>query len=174
MADWKFNMVCNHADGGFTITRCTPSFGDAFSPPIPTDSLCTLNWNNSGTTRVYAANMEHIGDYVRGERMSYTANMDYMTYGKVILIAGTDDIEYYCLSPKGGSHYMDGEVFELQANESKSLSDLQGKHIFVSDGDITSPAVVSKHGLISFESTNTAVVTAGSSGAVIALFYKRS
>jgi len=97
-----------------------------------------------------------------------------MTYGKAVLIAGSDDIEYYCLSPKGGSHYMDGEVFELQANESKSLSDLQGKHIFVSDGDVTSPAVTSKHGLISFESINTAVVTAGGSGAVIALFYKRS
>ena len=68
---------------------------------------------------------------------------------------------------------MDGEVFELQANESRSLTDLQGKHVFVSDGDITAPAVVSKHGLVSFESTNTAVVTAGSSGAVIALFYKR-
>ena len=173
MADWTFKPVCNHADGGFIITRCTPSFGDAFSPPIPTDSLCTLNWNNSGTTRVYAANMDHIDDYVRGERMSMGSNPDHMTYGKVILIAGTDDIEYYCLSPKGGSHYMDGEVFELQANESRSLTDLQGKHVFVSDGDITVPAVVSKHGLVSFESTNTAVVTAGSSGAVIALFYKR-
>ena len=69
---------------------------------------------------------------------------------------------------------MDGEVFELQANESKSLSDLQGKHIFVSDGDITSPAVVSKHGLVSFETANQAVVTAGSAGAVIALFYTRA
>lgn len=174
MADWTFKPVCNHADGGFIITRCTPSFGDAFSPTIPSDSLCTLNWNNSGTTKVYSANMDHIGDYVRGDRMSMGSNPDHMTYGKVILIAGSDDIEYYCLSPKGGSHYMDGEVFELQANESKSLADLQGKHIFVSDGDITSPAVTSKHGLLSFETTNTAVFTAGSSGAVIALFYKRS
>ena len=174
MADWKFKPVCNHADGGFIITRCTPSFGDAFSPPIPTDSLCTLNWNNSGTTKLYAANMDHIGDYNRGERMLMGSNPDHMTYGKAVLIAGSDDIEYYCLSPKGGSHYMDGEVFELQPNESKSLSDIQGKHLFVSDGDITSPAVVSKHGLVSFESTNTAVVTAGSSGAVIVLFYKRS
>lgn len=174
MADWKFNMVCNHANGGFTITRCTPSFGDAFSPHIPTDSLCTLNWNNSGTTKLYAANMDHIGDYNRSERMHMGSNPDHMTYGKVVLIAGSDDIEYYCLSPKGGSHYMDGEVFELQPNESKSLSDLQGKHLFVSDGDITSPAVVSKHGLVSFETTNTAEVTAGSSGAVVVLFYKRS
>lgn len=173
MADWKFKPVCNHANGGFIITRCAPSFGDAFSPPIPTDSLCTLNWNNSGITKLYAANMDFLGDYTRGERIFMGSNPDHMAYGKAVLIAGSDNIEYYCLSPKGGSHYMDGEVFELQANESKSLVDVQGKHMFVSDGDITSPAIVSKHGLVSFESINTAIITAGSSGAVIALFYKR-
>jgi hypothetical protein len=171
MADWRFKSIIRSPDLDFTITQCTPSFGDAFSPPIPSDKLCTLNWVNFGNTLVYSASMDFIGDYGRGERMR-ADNPEHRAYEKCVLIAGVDPIEYYCLSPANGSQYMDGEVMELLPDEELALTDLMDKHLFVSDGSLVLPTTYEKHFLLSFKTVDATTIKAGPDGAVVAVFYK--
>lgn len=172
MSDWIFETVHRERMDGFSITSSHPKKGDAFSPYIPSDRLKTLNWSNTGDVRVYSADMDFIGVYGRGERMAVNDfTLDHLAYNKCVLVADTDPIEYYCLTPIG-DHYMDGEVFELLPDEERQLTGLLGKHIFVSDGELILPAAYEKHFLLSVTSVDTTTIKAGPEGAVIAVFYK--
>lgn len=174
MADWKFRTIQNKPNLGFTITACKPSFGDAFSPPIPVDKLKTLNWNNYGNTHVYAANMDYIGTYGRAEKMSMGDNQEHMEFKKVILVAASDEIEYYCLSPYNGTHYMDGYILEFEPNEERTLEDLKGTFLFLSDGSLSGPNNMEydKHYLLTIKNLNDIKFQAGPEGAVVVVFWK--
>lgn len=168
MADWKFKAIYRLPEKGFSITQCTPTFGDAFSPPIPTDRLCTLNWVNKGQVHLYSAAMNFIATHGRASQMRVD-DPGHLGMGKAVLIAATDDIEYYCLTPTMG--YMDGTVMELLPEQEINLSGLIGKRLFISDGSLVFPGSYPKHQILFFENSDAQVLRAGPEGAVLVLFW---
>ena len=148
------------------ITMSTPTYGDCFNPPIPTDRLSTLNWTVEGTISVYAANMELINDYGVGERM-LVPNPDHLRFGKCLLVCTSANAEYYCLSNGVPGRYYDGEVIQLGANEERTISGCNGHFMFCSLGTANS---LGKYDLATIDS-DSYVVTAGAEGAIITVFH---
>lgn len=167
MADWKFTRAVRSKD--FIITTTKATLGDAFSPPIPTDKLSTLNWNVKGTVKLYAADMTFIAEYGPGERMMVT-DPAHLSMEKAVLIASLD-VEYYCMSAKDGG-YLDGEIITLAPDEVRTFMAVQGKSLFVGEGNISATKVYNKHTLLVFENTDEITVTAGAKGSILALFWK--
>ena len=158
--------VCLRPTIGLQITMSTPTYGDCFNPPIPTDRLSTLNWTVEGTISVYAANMELINDYGVGERM-LVPNPDHLRFGKCLLVCTSANAEYYCLSNGVPGRYYDGEVIQLSANEERTISGCNGHFMFCSLGTANS---LEKYDLVTIDS-DSYVVTAGAEGAIITVFH---
>jgi hypothetical protein len=168
--DWRFDMCHNNSD--FRVGVFHGTLGDAYSAAIPTDKLCTLNWVTKGRIKLYAADMTFIAEYGPGERMM-VSDSAHLAMGKAVLVAASDEMDYYCMR-SNTIEYLDGEIVTLAANETRTFSDITGKSIFVSDGELTAPKVYTKHALLVFESANEITVTAGPEGAMLVLFWKLS
>ena len=166
MSGFGMEGVCLRPTIGLQITMSTPTYGDCFNPPIPTDRLSTLNWTVEGTISVYAANMELINDYGVGERM-LVPNPDHLRFGKCLLVCTSANAEYYCLSNGVPGRYYDGEVIQLGANEERTISGCNGHFIFCSLGTVNS---LGKYDLATIDS-DSYVVTAGAEGAIITVLH---
>jgi len=166
MADWKFTTHHRLASPTMYIVRSTPAFGDAMSAEHPTDQLRTINWVVKGLVKLYAADMTFLGDYGAGEKM--LVPQPSTAFGKTILVAASDDVDYYCLggTPNG---YWTGDIITLAPNETRVFNDVKGKSIFVTDGALTDKA---KHTLLKFEVADEITLTAGDKGAMLVLFWK--
>lgn len=169
MADWKFEKIYMLPDKGISITRCMPTLGDAFSPPIPVERLRTLNWTTSGEVHLYSAAMDFIATHGRGSRMRVD-NPAHLALGKAVLVAASNDVEYYCLTPINGG-FFDGEVYEILPGGELPLSGMMGKSLFIADGSLTLPGAFDKHHLLSVETLDSMTLTAGVDGAVVVVFY---
>jgi hypothetical protein len=185
MSGFGMEGVCLRPTIGLQITMSTPTYGDCFNPPIPTDRLSTLNWTVEGTISVYAANMELINDYGVGERM-LVPNPDHLRFGKCLLVCTSETAKYYCLHNNSTDVYYDGEVIQLGANEERTISGCNGHFMFCSLGNVegASANVDEITGMISVGTANSLgkydlatidsdsyVVTAGAEGAIITVFY---
>ena len=166
MSGFGMEGVCLKPTIGLQITMSTPTYGDCFNPPIPTDRLSTLNWTVEGTISVYAADMTLINNYGVGERM-LVPNPDHLRFGKCLLVCTSASAEYYCLSNNVHGIYYDGEVIQLGANEERTISGCNGHFIFCSLGLLNN---LGKFALKTIDSDNY-VVTAGDEGAIITVFY---
>lgn len=169
MANWAFKRVHREESLDLTITVCTPTFGDAFSPPIPADMLRTVNWTVQGDVKLYSANMDFIGTYGPGQRMM-VSDPTHLGYKKAVLIAASPQVEYYCLGGRG-STYWSGDLITLAPGEVVTLASLTGKTLFVSAGSIAAQKTYLKHALINFASADSLEVTAGPDGAILAIIH---
>jgi hypothetical protein len=169
MADWRFESL--HRDDNFVITVAKPTFGDAFSPPVPADKLSTLNWTVKGRVKLYAADMTFLGEYGPGEKM-LVPDPAHLAMGKAVLIAASADVEYYCLSASDGG-YLEGDVVGIQPDTLHSFTGIQGKIVIVAAGRVsTANKTFTKGSLVHVKNIDAIDVTAGPNGAILTVFNK--
>lgn len=171
MADWEFKTDFRITKDDLVICHTNPSFGDAFSPPIPADKLSTLNWTVKGRVKLYAADMTFLGEYGPGEKM-LVPDPAHLAMGKAVLIAASADVEYYCLS--GVDSFYTGEVMLLSPNQEVSFPLYPTSAIFVSKGSIVRDTKEYPKGFLLTNKAQKATISfqAGEAGAIITSFNK--
>ena len=175
MSDWKFKTDFRITKDDLVIGHTNPSFGDAFSPifsptAIP-GQLSSLNWCSQGTVKLYAADMTFIGEYGAGQKM-LVPDKAHIAMGKVVMVASSDDVEYYCLS--GVDSFYTGEVMLLSPNQEVSFPLYPTSAIFVSKGSIVRDTKEYPKGFLLTNKAQKATISfqAGEAGAIITSFNK--
>ena len=154
-------------ESGLIVMESDVELSDTFSPSIPTDRLCSINWCTEGSITVYARDMTLINTYGVGERM-LVPSPDHLRLGRCLLICVSETAKYYCLhNMHSDAIYYDGEVIQLGANEERTISGCNGHFMFCSLGTANS---LEKYDLATIDS-DSYVVTAGAEGAIITVFH---
>tara|TARA_R110000823_G_scaffold261418_9_gene382189 strand:- start:5565 stop:6101 length:537 start_codon:yes stop_codon:yes gene_type:complete len=175
MADWKFleNYSLHNNNQDLMISHCKPKFGDAFSPvvsplTIPTQ-VVSVNWCVSGTIKWYSADMTFIAEYGAGVKMG-VPDPSHVAMGQVVLVASSDDVEYYCL--RGLKQFYTGDIINLKPNQEVEIPLIPSSGLFVSEGSIiTSSKEHNKGALLNNLAQKTSLTfKGGEAGAMVASF----
>ena len=171
---WKTEMIHLSEADDFRILKGESNNGDSFKAlTMFEDRIGGIQFLTKGGVKVMNTRGDHVLSFIRGERFYVPDPSVGELIDRTVILITELSATYYCLTAGAANVEWDGEVVEIPANESRELTDLLGKRLFISEeGALIDGEAAERHEVLKFETKDTATVSSGNSPLIVVVFYK--
>ena len=171
---WSTEMVHLSTAENFGILKGESVKGDSFKAlTMFEDRIGGVQFLTKGGVKVMNTRDDHVMSFARGERFYVPHPSVGELIDRTVILITEEAATYYCITTAVGDVEWDGEVVEIPANESRELTDLLGKRMFIAeDGASIDGEAVGKHEVFKFEVKDSITVSAGNTPLIVVVFYR--
>lgn len=171
---WNFDVLYSDKANNISVVKASSTPGQVFSNKYGVFGAYPdgLQWLDAGS-EVNLLSGEGMFDHTLQpyEKVEYQ-NVEHYQNPVGILVT-VKPSTYYCISDPLQEVCWDGELYQIATGTTESLSDVQGKRLYVAEGEVIVNGTVLKAGKMAHLKNATEVDLVATTDSVVALVYPR-